>query len=402
MKYLLIFFMINALTLVGCGKQDQPGRVSGLESGVKTDEQERGGGNFTVPVFWEKVLTEIKPELESLKDEQILTKIQVQKLLGLMDKDSVEIRLSEIKLTIKEDDDEVPVDAINYPALRLIELDKTSWEYTVKQGHDVNYLILHEFLGLANIDDTNYKISSKILPPKRLNISFDSNQISCEVAGKFLFKTIDNDWLIRDMPESDTVVTVLSKSESKDNVAIKTARVEMPVITDTEAQPDSKYSIVADIQLADTYKNHGWGDASNELFDNPAKLYITWRLLETQADGKVISLAIAQNSTSQTNEDRDFATLSENIPVSSFVEKLSQNGYTLRLASYKGEMTDMFHSYNIAGFLKHTAEVQGLKGEEANSFIVNTVLKGFPKAMPFRVWVGCKLLAPGSTDPRLY
>ncbi|MES2769984.1 MAG: hypothetical protein V4596_12635 [Bdellovibrionota bacterium] len=399
--FLLSVISINVL-FIGCGRNNQ--QPSHPANSSVTQEQDRGGGNFTTALFWEKALSEIKPKLESLEDETIISKEDKENLIKLIDKNIVEVRLTEEPLYIVKDNESIPVDAVNYPAQKLIELYKPVWMDMVKDGYVVNYLILHEFLGLAKIDDTNYKVSAEIMPAVKMKISFSSNQVSCRVSGKFLFYD-EKEWLIRDMPESEPVVKKFSEQQSvnnasynKNDISIKAMRMDLPVVTDTQAQPDSEYYVVVDIQLVNSYKHRGIWDAFNEFFHEPAKLNITWRLLEKFPNGKIGSLAIAQSSTSTTDEMSDGATLSENIPVSSFAEKLSQNGFTLGLAPHKGEMSSMFHSYNIAGFLQQTASSQGLKGEAANLFVINKVLKGFPKAMPFRVWVSCSLLAPTSVE----
>jgi hypothetical protein len=53
------------------------------------------------------------------------------------------------------------VDAINYPAQAKIEVNRARWkEYDVRQKAS---LVLHEYLGIAGIDDGNYQISSAYL-----------------------------------------------------------------------------------------------------------------------------------------------------------------------------------------------------------------------------------------------
>lgn len=69
------------------------------------------------------------------------------------------------------------VDAINYPAQRKIQLSRTRWnQIRDAEGTRTRLtLVLHEYLGIMNIDDTQYRVSSvalKGLP----NVDFDSSR----------------------------------------------------------------------------------------------------------------------------------------------------------------------------------------------------------------------------------
>lgn len=55
------------------------------------------------------------------------------------------------------------VDAINYPGLKLIEVSVTRWNKLTKTPWVKLQIVFHEYLGILQIDDSNYQISRQIL-----------------------------------------------------------------------------------------------------------------------------------------------------------------------------------------------------------------------------------------------
>ena len=54
-------------------------------------------------------------------------------------------------------------DAINYPTRGLIEISRSRWQLKSNTPDQIRALVLHEYLGIMNIDDGDYKISQRLV-----------------------------------------------------------------------------------------------------------------------------------------------------------------------------------------------------------------------------------------------
>lgn len=57
----------------------------------------------------------------------------------------------------------VEKDAINYPTLFKIEVSRSRWLTQTNSPEKVRALVLHEYLGIMNIDDHDYRISGRLI-----------------------------------------------------------------------------------------------------------------------------------------------------------------------------------------------------------------------------------------------
>jgi hypothetical protein len=57
----------------------------------------------------------------------------------------------------------VEKDAINYPRLKLIEVSRSRWKSRSVSTEKLRALVLHEYLGIMNINDADYKISGRLI-----------------------------------------------------------------------------------------------------------------------------------------------------------------------------------------------------------------------------------------------
>jgi len=146
-----------------------------------------GGGTFSIPMFWRWVYY-VKVGLLAHRESGVLSPDQIDKVIGLMNSNITSITVTEKALAAKNKNGILmPVDALNFPSQHMIVLNKTAWENHFKSGLEFRHLILHEFLGLAKIDDTDNKISSTYFDSLRRPIPFAWNNVDCEASGSFLY-----------------------------------------------------------------------------------------------------------------------------------------------------------------------------------------------------------------------
>lgn len=148
-----------------------------------------GGGVFSASFFWEFTLGVVKPRLKALRESQTdgqawfmgatLTNDEADRVIALMDPNVVKILISKNPIYVKENGQDVQKDAVNVPGANEIYLYSPNWEYYFTKGVAVSHLILHEFLGLARIDDTGYKNSRGIFPDLTEKLSFKAKEIAC-------------------------------------------------------------------------------------------------------------------------------------------------------------------------------------------------------------------------------
>lgn len=374
-----------------------------------------GGGDFTVPLFWNLVEGEIIPRLKELREQKnvLLSASQIDLLIARMDrkKTNVELSLKPLFL-IKADGTRKPVDALNYPTRSKIQLFKTSWQSMVNMGVDMNHLIVHEFMGLEQINDQD-GLSAKLFPPRRKPISFAADKVVCSVATKYV-KVKARSWWVRDFPPQTSEVIQLSSPKKLNpnpqcsmvdsktgqclqyvaDSRVKEGVLRLQVPFDDGDDPGRKYFIEASVYLVSDYYGHGTGAAAKDLFLRLPEFQVVWKLIEDRGTEGEVTLNMATSYTSQRNEYSDAVSLLQNLPMADFTDLLEKNGFMLRLVPYDGEVTDLFHSFNIVGFLESTGKEAGFENvEQRDAFILDRVLVGAKgNAIPFRIFVECSLL----------
>jgi hypothetical protein len=117
---------------------------------------ESGGGDGYAAEF---VLT-AKTALELAKklDPSDLLPVNIDTLTGAIANTSVH---SEEKLVFEGNE----VDAINYPDKKLIKISRVRWTdlRTESQTFPRFYLVIHEYLGIMGIDDSQYSVSQRLI-----------------------------------------------------------------------------------------------------------------------------------------------------------------------------------------------------------------------------------------------
>lgn len=110
------------------------------------NEHGNGGDSYSLEfvTLGRKMVREIRQNPDPRIPESAL--VVAVEVTDVVTKDKLELRGAE-------------VDAINYPAQKRIELNRSRWkEYSEKQK---TALVLHEYLGVIGVDDSRYEISGK-------------------------------------------------------------------------------------------------------------------------------------------------------------------------------------------------------------------------------------------------
>jgi len=145
-----------------------------------------GGGDFSASAFWYKA-GEVKHELipENWHNTNDLNQEQIKKIIALIDPKMTLVKVTSEALYVRSKDGKsLRVDAVNIPEKKIIILFKPTWERYFATGTEVRHLVLHEFLGLAGIDDEGYKISNKFFTPSKQDISFELKKVKCNAFGE--------------------------------------------------------------------------------------------------------------------------------------------------------------------------------------------------------------------------
>ena len=381
-------------------------------------EGTRGGGNFSIPLFWEKVEKNIIPELKSLKENgsKYLSKKDIDKLIGLMNKKKTKVVETNEVLTIKVKGKKVPVDALNYPGRNFIELYKPTWNSRTQAEYSIDYLILHEFMGLAGLTDIDSEISVKVFPPSREPLDFSSDTIICNGKANYI-KFDDQNWHIRS-PNRKYIEIKLSDGESINknpkcgledtstgecikyvgDYKVKKAKGRIELDFDKDTKADKDYFIEVSANLRSSYYNFGYGGARNRLFNNDPQLYVSFKLkyFDKEKGRNVTAANIIDSSDLRLNSLSKQHDVAGDIPVPVFEDALESNGFELGLAPYNGEMAGLYSNYNIAGYLQSIAEGSG--AANVDKYVVETVFNGYSvqkdakySALPYLAFATCSL-----------
>ncbi|HEX4924968.1 MAG TPA: hypothetical protein VFV50_12820 [Bdellovibrionales bacterium] len=73
------------------------------------------------------------------------------------------------------------VDALNFPETKEIHLYEKVWADRFTKNEDVRVLVLHEYFGLAKIDDTDFKLSLLFFPATGYAPDYASTHVDCDV-----------------------------------------------------------------------------------------------------------------------------------------------------------------------------------------------------------------------------
>lgn len=413
----LITYLMFCLVLVG---------NSSLYAGAK----DGGGGNFTKGKFWYIVERYIVPELIDYKQKENkkISTEQIDKILSKMDEKLIKVEITDEDLYTYENGKKELVDAKNYPKENRIELNKASWNARLDSGFSYYYLILHEFMGLAQVPDKNSVVSRSILPPEKLEISFKANELTCFSSIKYVQLLKDKnsekfvDWILRDAPSTNKKVVLGKvqklnenpKCQIKDeksgkcfryiqNYKIKTALANIPVNwfpIDSGSDPVDfglDYQIELDIALLGDYYTYGYGGASNVLYKEPAMFEVHWKVYQNTDDGSKRLVHSSQTTSFESNPYGNELYVEVKVVLPELETLMNKNSYRLGYGPYNGELASKYRSYNIVGSLYSIARQSGgLERQiDQDRYIVENILRDAKQSvLPFRLHLGCTLHAP--------
>jgi hypothetical protein len=389
-----------------------------------------GGGNFSIPMIWNQIEVSIAPSLKRLKatGSEQLSPEDIDALLALMSEKVTTIVETNETLTVVLNGKEEPVDAKNFPDNKLIKLFKPTWTHMVHNGFSIAYLILHEFMGLARIPDRDSKVSRKIFPPEKEPLDFDSTQVVCEANIKYV-KFNSQRWYVRD-PESHRITIPLSKEHFKSgspkcvinssdgkeclryagDYRVKTGRGTLQLAFDEDTGASRNYSVTFKIHLISDYFGFGWGAAADVLDIRNPHLSVVFDVTSSGESlaGKTLSQVSMETSERTRWGKLSLGVVESQFPLSIFNEVIESNDYMLGIHPFDGELTHMYHSYNIAGFLEEVIKDAGFQATKEdlanrNKYVAENVFRGYEimrdrnyeyEGLPFRIYAGCRLLDP--------
>jgi hypothetical protein len=275
-------------------------------------------------------------------------------------------------------------------------------------------------MGVAEIDDLNGAISTKIFPPRKRPISFESDQIECDGGIKYV-RIKGQSWYIRDLPyypsenknlklqfgqpEAMTPNPKCGETDPKsgqcrryvDDAKVKHAVLDFPLKLEGDDQATGDYALHVDLYLTSEYYHYGIWGAAHSLFLDQAHFQAAWRLRYTdRATGRVQTMSLMESDADKRDDFNIRTSLNVDMPIAELIDLVEHNGFTWSVQMSGGEMSTPFHSYNVAGLLQKWSIDAGAKTDkDVDNYVVNTVLRGAPaNSLPFRVAFGCTLIEP--------
>lgn len=160
------------------------------------------------------------------------------------------------------------VDALNFPSENLIQLYKSAWESRFRAGADVRFMVLHEYLGLMGVEDSDFRVSSTIFPVNAFAPRFTSAALKCSATVTLIQNGNDN------LPGKTSVDIFDTHIESMEapwktgfqvhplpnvpyinpnlRAQAKRAELEMPVTVDYASSFKGEYRILVTAELTDS------------------------------------------------------------------------------------------------------------------------------------------------------
>jgi len=324
--FLIIAITLTSLFFVSCNKNKvNPHTKKSNPLSQDSDENETnpplkfngtvdgaGGGDYYEQLFW-ALADEIKFRLKYVSTADPLTEEQITKVKNLIDKEIVDLSFPKRPLHIVIDKKEFEVSAINVKARNgnkakiFINFDqlKNFFSSTL----EVRSLILHEFLGLADIDDTNYSVSSHYFPPNKYPVLQNYISFFCRYEGQAIVLKNQDFHLKKLMiffnPDlanfEESQKEFLKKLTAKFNLPnknksvfntkynlkpgeYKTATLTIPIVIDEE-QLESKYFLRITVKILSGQNDIGFGAFHNKRTFSPGKIIVVSELLLQTASG---------------------------------------------------------------------------------------------------------------------
>lgn len=358
-----------------------------IKSVAIADGNSGGGGSFTEADFWQVVADKIVPVL----DEVSLPALDKDKLAPKLDRRNVKIEL--VTTPLKHPDKGV-VDALNFPKQSLLQLYKPTWDNYFSMGRDLRVLIFHELLGLAEIEDSKYEISSAVFSGDSLRISYSDNALTCSISNYVMgveYKNSEYDRYDFVRPMFFQYTGVANWGEEKDAAyfnsdmplgwprgSIRTKNLNFEFAMNNDTKLKGIYSVQV---LAKLIENKPSLRPRKEDFGS-AKLEITFRVIyrkNKNGKGEVVSAA-----TSSTDVNTGIYMQLDNI----YYEQI------LRLRNANFDTTFSNSGFDKWVALRQSVDLSGKS--DGGLFIpeddqkIADALKGMPKIFPAQTFVNCR------------
>jgi len=376
-----------------------------------------GGGDFTAAEFWSQVNL-VKFRLTRPVKTDPLRRGEIDSLVLLMDSRNTQLEIVDELLFVKDGQGkEKRVAAKNYPSRSemhgskpLIKLSRPTWQAYRAQGWELRHLILHEFLGLARISDTEYKISTAYFSPIKKPILFSLGGVRCEsvglmghqqATGKFsihqaMIKGKD-ERLISDFvpfPEPVSIYNSQSGCPECEKSQFKSVQVSFPLITeDEELVGGTNYSINVSLHLYSEQRSYGWGAAAGESYPSPARVEMTTRLIFSPPNSKKKSVLATSAAVIESHSEQGDLKISNSLFNSEFHSALENNNIQLSVHPATHPQQRSFDYTNLMNLINQWVEDQALEDSGFQSERPTSQLfPDLPKVFPLQAVVTCHLV----------
>jgi hypothetical protein len=378
-----------------------------------------GGGVFSVSLFWHYV-DQIKSVLNESNFTRAMTEREYEKLKLLMNPTMVQLIVQKHQLFVKDEGGaDKPVDAVNIPGKKTIVLFEPAWNSHFASGLEIRHLILHEFLGLAEIDDSGYKVSSKYFFPSLRPIPFKWNNLSCSVSGYFLYHSVDYYQIIyantalgdelevvKSFPEPKLVGKVQSfcqdlndHSENCNHRDMRRPTKKLTLMPEFKFQKDfwavqpvlPRIFAKIDVIFGGDFQSYGWGAAAQKTFSQNADVSFIGQIVSMDKSGKKTIIAVEL--------DRLYG-MDKSGKVSSglhlinpeILNLLINAGIDLQPAMKSTAGVHLLSAQNISDLFSDYARSMGARSEkESDRILSKNIFKDLQPVVPVYVDVLCSI-----------
>ena len=409
--------ILTLVTTFGCGRpQGDPGGTAASTPLPPASQasggsiQGGGGGTFTLSVFW-ALVRQVETSLQDDTFTNVLSADQLKSVRSLMQKGVVRIEYGVPPLfVVNKDGKRVKVDAINYPNDKKIVIDQKAWDQNFTSGLEMRHLVLHEFLGLAGIDDSEYRISQRYFPPGLTEIPYDMNKLNCSLSYTMGFR-LKPDFYIDSGDKSFEVSFGKSTSVAKqgEKFCVKQGKdqaicgqkglssqaklAEFHQLLDWNRPEDTKltqYAVHGWVQLTNGSYSYGSGAASKERFYEPGSLTLIAKLIISE-NGHWRDIALSQTVLQRFQAKKQIS-VDVDLLHPAALAKITEQGLPFKTADNAPAGSDVLGRYNLWPLLMEIAKAKGVKNEkDARRFFGENLFSSLPENFPFSANVGCYL-----------
>lgn len=164
-KFVIFILSITSLILIGCNNESSSNSSKDQKLGLNGDVIGNGGDSVKIEFFTYVELIRTNIKNNSLSNINLLDFEETIKNLNVVVTDD----------TLFEAGSGI-VDAINIPESQTIKINRNRWN-TINHENFRKTLVLHEILGLMEIEDKNYIISTQLLGVHSTDFTSESKKI---------------------------------------------------------------------------------------------------------------------------------------------------------------------------------------------------------------------------------